>query len=190
MNSHCEVVQARLSCTGKLNRSNLLNQGKTCFEAACGARENVLSTFPALATVVLSRFADVPQVCRGEAGTNLCCYCFYLRLLLAKTSPSIADSDLALLPSKDDRGLSWLPSERLAAKSVLGCKSLRGAHGFEWMHRHVAPKQSVESGQNLLRSGSLLKACPGVQSLRGANRADELYKQVAPWQSVGVGEAC
>ena len=122
----------------------------------------MLSTFPALATVVLSRFADVPQVCHVEAETNLCCYCIFVRLLLAKTSPSIADSDLALLPSKDDRSLSLLPSERLAAKSVLGCKSLRGAHGFEWMHRHVAPKQSVESGQNLLRSGSLLKASWGV----------------------------
>ena len=44
-----------------------------------------------------------------------------------KTSPSIADSDLALLPSKDDRGLTLLPSKRLAGKSVQGCKSLRGA---------------------------------------------------------------
>ena len=149
-----------MSCTNKLRRGNLLKQGKTCYKAACGDGVSVLSTFPALATVVLSRFADVPQVCHVEAETNLCCYCIFVRLLLAKTSPSISDPDWALLPSKDDRGLSLLPSKRLAAKSVLGCKSLRGAHGFEWMHRHVAPKQSVESGQNLLRRLAA-KSVPG-----------------------------
>jgi len=83
---------------------------------------------------------------------------------IAKTSPSIVALRLELLPSIVVLRLelspsivvlrlALLPSKRLAGTNSHGYESLRGAHGFEWMHRRVAPKQSVESGKNLLRSG-------------------------------------
>jgi len=45
----------------------------------------------------------------------------------------------SVLPSQEDPGLTLLPSKRLAGKSVLECKSLRGAIGFKKKHKLVAP---------------------------------------------------
>ena len=49
--------------------------------------------------IVLRRIVEVPKVCFGGAGINFCSYFFFLRHLLAMTSPSICVYDLALLPS-------------------------------------------------------------------------------------------